>query len=297
MSTKWKNFSEMGSKKLMLIMRWIILHTNRHLARACLYLIVGYYFFLTKKGKTDSKKFLDKVLPKPASPINISKHFFYWASTLLDRVYMVSGKTHLLSLEVINAELVTTKLSVNNGCIMLGSHLGSFEILRCLAQIMGNLPLKIVIDVGSSQQFNKNLYAINPEIEKLFIHATDQESVFAINNALKQGSMIGILGDRVINKQRKITCDFLGEKADLPTGPMLLASLFEVPVILFFGIYLGGNRYRVIFELFSERILVDRNQREQQIGVYVESYVKRLEHYAKQYPYNWFNFYDYWKHN
>ncbi len=45
---------------------------------------------------------------------------------------------------------------------------------------------------------------------------------------------------------------------------------------------------------FAERIDIDRAQREQQLAQWVQRYVARLEHYAKQYPYNWFNFYDFW---
>ena len=30
------------------------------------------------------------------------------------------------------------------------------------------------------------------------------------------------------------------------------------------------------------------------MAVYLQSYVKSLEHYARRFPFNWFNFYDFW---
>ncbi len=41
--------------------------------------------------------------------------------------------------------------------------------------------------------------------------------------------------------------------------------------------------------------MLDRRQRQEQLGVWVQRYADRLEHYARLAPYNWFNFYDYWE--
>ena len=75
---------------------------------------------------------------------------------------------------------------------------------------------------------------------------------------------------------------------------MLLASVLRAPVILFYGIYRGGNRYDIYFELFADQVTVDRNNRSADIQRWTQGYVDRLEHYARQAPYNWFNFYNFW---
>ena len=75
---------------------------------------------------------------------------------------------------------------------------------------------------------------------------------------------------------------------------MLLASLLKAPVFLFFGLYLGGNRYEIHIEHFADHITLDRGSRESGIQAWTQRYADRLEHYARLAPYNWFNFYDYW---
>ncbi|HET6586544.1 MAG TPA: acyltransferase, partial [Oleiagrimonas sp.] len=67
-----------------------------------------------------------------------------------------------------------------------------------------------------------------------------------------------------------------------------------VPVVLCLGMYEGGNRYRLIFEPFAERIDIPRREREAALDAVIARYAARLEHHARQSPDNWFNFYDFW---
>ncbi len=113
--------------------------------------------------------------------------------------------------------------------------------------------------------------------------------------SLERGELLGILGDRVAESDKVMGCRFLGAEAVFPSGPMLLASMLGVPVILFFGLYRGGNRYDLHFELFAERIDIRRESREADLRHWIERYAERLEHYAREAPYNWFNFYDFWE--
>ena len=66
-----------------------------------------------------------------------------------------------------------------------------------------------------------------------------------------------------------------------------LAALLRRPIVLMFGIYLGGNRYEVHYEpLPLEGSDVQR---------LAARYAERLAYHARRAPYNWFNFYDFWK--
>ena len=75
---------------------------------------------------------------------------------------------------------------------------------------------------------------------------------------------------------------------------VLIAAMMHCPVILFFGLYHGGNRYEIFFERFAEEIVLNRNRRAEDIQYWTQRYVNRLEHYARLAPYNWFNFYPFW---
>ena len=68
-----------------------------------------------------------------------------------------------------------------------------------------------------------------------------------------------------------------------------------VPVLLCFGLYLGGNRYRLVFEPFAECVAIPREQRGPALDALLTRYAQRLEHYVRVAPYNWFNFHDFWQ--
>jgi predicted LPLAT superfamily acyltransferase len=62
-----------------------------------------------------------------------------------------------------------------------------------------------------------------------------------------------------------------------------------------FGLYRGGRNYDVHFERLAGAGWADGAERSRAVRETLERYVTRLEHYCRQAPYNWFNFYDYWR--
>jgi predicted LPLAT superfamily acyltransferase len=103
-----------------------------------------------------------------------------------------------------------------------------------------------------------------------------------------------MLGDRASANEKTTQCQFLGAPAIFPAGPILLAAMTHSPVILFFGLYRGGNRYEIFFEHFADEIVLDRDRRSAEIQKWLQRYAYRLEYYTRSAPSNWFNFYPFW---
>src|SRR5690606_12242539 len=87
---------------------------------------------------------------------------------------------------------------------------------------------------------------------------------------------------------------FLGDEAEFPVAPWLLAAVLQVPVQLAFGLYRGGNRYDLAFEPFTDGLAIPRRERAAAVPALIARYAARLEHHVRDAPYNWFNFYDFW---
>jgi predicted LPLAT superfamily acyltransferase len=92
-----------------------------------------------------------------------------------------------------------------------------------------------------------------------------------------------------------VSCPFLGEQAAFPAGPIRIAAMLKRPIALMFGIYRGGNRYEVYFERLAMLDQIDNRDRDSMTGHVLRRYAGRLEHYCRIAPYNWFNFYDFWR--
>ena len=112
-----------------------------------------------------------------------------------------------------------------------------------------------------------------------------------IKDCLEQGGFVGMLADRTLASDTTINIDFLGAPAAFPTGPARLAAMLRPQVVLMIGLFRGGNRYEIHFE----RLAAASPQSDpEETTRLIAGYVARLEHYCREAPYNWFNFFDFW---
>ena len=181
------------------------------------------------------------------------------------------------------------------GCILLGAHLGSFEITRAYADQIDGPPASVVMYEENARKLNSVLKAINPALAQQVIGLGKVDSMLKVEQALQRGEFIGILADRGLEHGgASVTCDFLGEPARFPSGPLRMAYMLKSPVLLMAGVYRGGNRYDLYFEELVN--MADTGQpRSELIRQAQQRYVARIEHYCRIAPYNWFNFFDFWK--
>jgi predicted LPLAT superfamily acyltransferase len=103
-----------------------------------------------------------------------------------------------------------------------------------------------------------------------------------------------MLSDRSLEDEDQVRVTFLGSPAGFPVGPFRMAALLKCPSVLMFGIYRGGRRYDVHFELLLDG-KIDGGGCGQDVETAMRLYVARLEHHCRATPFNWFNFYDFWK--
>jgi predicted LPLAT superfamily acyltransferase len=105
--------------------------------------------------------------------------------------------------------------------------------------------------------------------------------MLSVKECLARGEIVAILADRVYGGERAQNLPFLGSPARFSLSPVRLAKIIGAPVLMVFGLFHGGRRYEIIFEPMEDLTL--------------PCYVGHLERQARRSPYNWFNFYDYWR--
>jgi lauroyl/myristoyl acyltransferase len=105
--------------------------------------------------------------------------------------------------------------------------------------------------------------------------------------ALRRGEVVALQADRALGTEGDVRIPFFGLPAPFPLGPFLLARAAGVPVMPAFCVLDRGYRYAVTIET---PITVRRGEEE---GA-VRSWVAMLENVVRQYPTQWFNFFDTW---
>ena len=294
MSKAWFYQRERSSAFWIFAIRWIALNLGRPVARIFLYPIAIYFLVFSIKARRASRQYLSRIFNRKPTLLEQLRHFHTFSSTILDRVYLLTGQEHLLDIHIHNGDIPLERMKAGQGCILLGSHLGSFELLRALAVHDKNLPLKILMYSDHNETITRMLNVLDPEIIKTVIPLGKADTLLKVKESLEQGYSIGMLGDRIAESDKQVECKILDGMVSLPAGPMLLSVVLNVPVVLFYGLYKGGRRYDVHFELLTEAPKVSRKERNAVVDSLTHRYAQRLEYYAHQAPYNWFNFYDYW---
>jgi predicted LPLAT superfamily acyltransferase len=291
---RWAALPERGTPASLRLNAWIAMHIGRWAARALLYPITLYFVVSGYAARQASYEYLKRIRERPPRWWHVFRHFHCFAATILDRVYLLRGDFEHFDVTLHGKETLHRRLGSGRGCILLGSHLGSFEVLRTLGVTQRNFPLKVLMDVEHNQNITRLLDALNPKIANTVIKPDRPDTLLRVKESLDAGFFIGMLGDRVSAGDKTAHCQFLGASAVFPAGPILLAAMMHCPVILFFGLYRGGKRYHIYFEQFAEEIILNREHRVDEIQDWMQRYAERLEHYARLSPYNWFNFYPFW---
>lgn len=292
MSDHWLGQPERGSRILMQSLTWMTLRAGRPVTRWFLYPICLYFLAFSGGTRRISRAYLQRILGRPAGWRDVFRHYHTFASTIHDRVYLLSGRQRYFDIRMEGESVVRDYLEQKRGCILLGSHMGSFEILRAHGLFDRHLPITVVMHEAATSNLNAVLHNLHPAIRARIIPPGTPDTMLAVKERLDCGELVGILGDRIFKGDRAVTCRFLGEPTPFPEGPFLLAALLHAPVVLFFGLYDGGRRYTIHFELVADAIPVDRSRRSDDLYPWIKQYVGRLEHYCRLYPYNWFNFYE-----
>ena len=294
MSQGWLAQRERGSRLAYQFMAWTALRLGRPLARTLLHPICLYFTFFSPKATKGIRKFLERLTHRRIGVRDLYRQYHSFSATLLDRAFIARGQFQHFDLKIRDAEVLLDRVEQNQGCLLLGSHLGSFEIARACGLQHKKVEIKLLMYEENATLINETLTSLDPFMTNAIIPVGQPDTMLRVKDCLDHGGLVGILGDRVIENDKVVSCKFLDHMAPFPSGPMLLASILKTPVILFFGLYRGANQYEVYFELFTEQVTLDRNYRTRDLQAWTQRYVERLEHYCHLAPSNWFNFYDFW---
>lgn len=273
---------------------WIALNTSRFIARLFLPPITLYFYLTSAKVRASSKNYLRRIKGKTGNSWQIAKHIYYFSATILDRVYFLTDQFYRFEIKIYGLEHIEAQQKLGQGCILLGAHLGSFELLRSLAA-QNKIPFKILMYQDHNAMITNIFNSLNPEVANSVINLANDNAMLEMNECLTAGNIIGMLGDRYVENDKRVNCQLLGENVEFPAGPITLATITKVPVIFFCGVYCGKNKYEIHIEKISDAKKLARNEREAYVTKTTQKYVDRIEYYLKKYPYNWFNFYDFWQ--
>jgi predicted LPLAT superfamily acyltransferase len=290
MSQAWLAQRERGTLGAMRLIAWITQHFGYAAGRALLHPICLYFVVFSRPARRASRDYLRRVLGRPPRWRDVYRHYHTFASTILDRVLLLTGRSADFDLRVNGPDVVAEALACGRGLLLLGAHVGSFELCRIAGADRAGLVVNVVMHEANADKITTWMRETSPERAPNVIAPGRPETMLRIRDALARGEIVAMLGDRPIGRTATQSVRFLDADAVVPTGPLRLALALDVPVVLFFGLYRAPRCY----DLFFERMDTGAGDPQARLAVLVEAFVARVETHTRSAPYNWFNFYDFW---
>jgi predicted LPLAT superfamily acyltransferase len=292
---EWASSPERGSLTLLKMMTFVSLRLGRPVGRFILHFIAVYFFLFAPTARRHSIEYLRRALGREPTARDRFRQVFFFASNILDRLYLVNERYDLFHVSVEGDELMREQLANGRGTFLMGAHIGSFEIMSAVGRRQPGLRVAMAMYEENARKVSAIFKALNPANKSEVIPLGQIEAMLRIRERLDEGVFVGILGDRTLGGEPGILVEFLGRPALFPLGPMRAAAVLRRPVFFMLGLYKGGSRYHAVFEPLADFSKTRSGEREAAVEAAIRRYAELLEKYCRSYPYNWFNFFDFWR--
>lgn len=268
------------------------------------------YYLVSKKQRLISKKYLSLVnetrIKRGLSPLNLHPffHFLAFGYMLLDKLKAWQGDLKL-GKDVIYKDDCEAQIKqyYHQGFVIFCSHLGDIEALRAVFTKTDEHVINSIAFTEHAENFNRMIKSLSPDakVNVISTKSIGPDTAILLKDKIDKNEIIAIAADRVPTKteakhtdNRVVKTTFLGQNANLPQGPFVLASVLKCPVVLVFGLKNPKtHKIDIVCKDFAKQIILDRKQRELAVKKYADEYAKVLEDLCLEYPYQWFNFYDF----
>lgn len=256
---------------------------------ALMALVIPFYMLFANGYKASYSFFRKRIGYNPVrSFFSVYVNEFNLGMVVLDRFATYAGKRFKIDVE--GKDVIDNLSLAPEGLIMLSSHLGNHELAGYFVKTYKRINAlvfageKETVMEGRTNRFAKTNIRMIPIKE-------DLSHVFMLNEALSNGEIVSIAGDRSFGSEKRLRSIFFKEEASFPYGPFAMAVQRGIKMITIFVVKKGIRRYKVLVDALPEASGANRTEKTQSL---CNSYCAILEKMAKQYPSQWYNFYDFW---
>ena len=212
-----------------------------------------------------------------------------FAQVVVDRFSVFAGKRFKLDID--GYEYFQQLELETKGFVILSSHIGCYEVAgysliskskRFNALVFGGE--KATVMKGRQEALSEHNIRMIPVRE-------DMSHLFIVNEALSNNEIMSMPADRIVGSAKVVKVNFFGETASLPAGPFSVTTMNGFDALAVNVMKISAKRYKVYVTRLSYDTQAPRKQQMQQLA---NCYVEELERRVRQYPSQWFNFYDFW---
>lgn len=267
------------------------------LASGLLALVVGYYTLLPgirARGQAYVARRFGHAQGL-SSWLHIWRLYKSFGNILLER--MVAGVTGRFKLvdSPEHFQVFVTALSEGKGCIALSGHVGAWQTgVAALEKL--NTPLNLLLHRNPGD-VDRHYFELSPDHRVGIINSAGPfGGVVECAAALRRGEVVCIMGDRLLTpSEPSVEAAFMGGRVRFPVSPYILASITGAPMVITFALHgpdgIRGRSYGIL------RVPEGLRRQPERALPFVQAFVTALEQTTREYPYQFFNFFNMWEHH
>jgi predicted LPLAT superfamily acyltransferase len=255
-----------------------------------LYFVASYYFIFLKKSNQAIFYYFKERLGYSylKSKAMVFKSYYTFGQTIIDKVAISAGLRKRFTYEFDGVEILKQLLDDKKGGVMISAHMGNFEIAE---HFLGELDVNFQINLVTTDLEHSAIKSYLEKVTKksnlkFIVIKNDLGHIFEINAALARNELVCFTGDRYFEGVKSLQDAILGQEANFPAGPFLIASRLKVPVVFVYVMKEPNLHYHLY-----TRAAESKHRDEKGL---LNEYIKSLEFMIKKYPLQWFNYFDFW---
>ncbi len=259
-------------------------------AKVLIYAVALFYAIVSKKNRQDLNSYYQAVGVSPGF-ISYFHHVYAFSLTIFDRFIAKEGmQESTIKVERVNVEAFEA-LQKTGGMLMFSHHgnwAQSFKIFQTY-----DIRLNIIGDEMIDENLQK-LETASDENKRINIISlkNGMQAMLDIARALQNNEIVIIMVDRVKEPNKTVEVDFLGRATLFHSGGFEIAHMRKAPIVACDIVRAGDQQIKV---QFSEIITSSKDKKAEIIQDLAQQYAHFLEKVVREYPWQWFNFFDFWK--
>ena len=288
MAASWTGQSKgtpLGYRIFILVMRVFGVRA----AYGLLYLVVPWYVLTGRASNAALRGYFARL--RASDPgikgLSLAGSYRAFGRTIIDKVALRAGLEKGYTWERQGREALATMIASGKGGLLLCAHLGNWELA---SHLLPDYPgrISVVLQDGEDARIREAIEGSTASARfGIIALGNGIEHLFKMTDALREGQVLCMHGDRYLPGSRTRKALFLGEEAVFPAGPFALAAAQRVPVCIAFVVSTGPQRYSfTVAEPIPAGATAD---------AIFQRFVAELERAVKKHPLQWFNYYDFWR--
>ena len=215
-----------------------------------------------------------------------------FGQVVVDKFAMYAGKKFKIEIE--GYENFAHLAAKKEGFVQLSAHIGNYEIAG-YSLVCENKRIFALVYAGEKESVmrNRDKMFADTNISMIAI-SPDMSHLFEIDKALAEGEIVSMPADRINGSPKFIEHDFLGAKAKFPLGPFSVATMRGLDVLAINVMKTSLTSYKIYVTPLPYDKTVSRQEQIKQLS---GAYVAELEKRVRQYPTQWYNYFEFWNEN